>query len=199
MGKFNFLYERINEIKNEKLEKEAYCEKKLNELIGKVMAFNGEHGEKEVFRKCSKAIPMKKLNDQIGGNSFILPRSGVVHFSDCVPMKLTTDEEGKAKPPEERKRDLKLPQEKVKKYKGVRQRKQGKWVVEDRVLGAKDRIWIGTFNTVKEAALAYDKTINEIKGAYAVTNIVKPPPRYPSPMEIKYMSPPSSSIDNARI
>ncbi|PHT59288.1 hypothetical protein CQW23_01651 [Capsicum baccatum] len=143
-------------------------------------------------------------------------------------MKLTTDEEGKAKPPKERsqrymkrhvkrnpllknentevisienslERNLKLPQEKLKKYKGVGQRKQGKWMAEVRVLRTKDRIWIGTFNTVEEVALAYDKTINEIKGAYTVTNILKPPPRYPSPTEINYMNPPSSSIDNARI
>ncbi|KAF3639766.1 hypothetical protein FXO38_22476 [Capsicum annuum] len=163
------------------------------------MAFNEEHGEKEVFRNRSEVIAMEKLTDQIGGSSSILPRPGVVHFSDCDTMKLTTDEEGKAKPPKKKKRNFKLPQKKVKKYEGVRQRKQGKWVPDVRVLGTKDRIWIGTFSTVEEATLAYDKTINEMKGAYAVTNILKPPPRYPSPMEIIYMNPPSSSIYNARI
>ncbi|KAM3397973.1 ethylene-responsive transcription factor CRF5-like [Capsicum galapagoense] len=163
------------------------------------MAFNEEHGEKEVFRNRSEVIAMEKLTDQIGGSSSILPRPGVVHFSDSDPMKLTTDEEGKAKPPKERKRNFKLPQEKVKKYKGVRQKKQGKWVADVRVVGTKDRIRIGTFSTVEEATLAYDKTVNEMKGAYAVTNILKPPPRYPSPTEIIYMNPPSSSIYNARI
>ncbi|PHU29613.1 hypothetical protein BC332_01706 [Capsicum chinense] len=142
---------------------------------------------------------MEKLTDQIGGSSSILPRPGVVHFSDCDPIKLTTDEEGKAKPRKKRKRNFKLPQKKVKKYEGVRQRKQGKWVPDVRVVGTKDRIWIGTFSTVEESTLAYDKTINEMKGAYAVTNILKPPPRYPSPTEIIYMNPPSSSIYNARI
>ncbi|KAF3659414.1 hypothetical protein FXO38_12651 [Capsicum annuum] len=96
-------------------------------------------------------------------------------------------------------KNIKLPQEKLKKYEGVRQRKQGKWTAEVRVLGTKDRIWIGTFNTIEEAYLAYDKTVNEMKGAYTMTNILKPPPRYPSPTEINYMNPPSSSIDNARI
>ncbi|KAF3648599.1 hypothetical protein FXO37_19368 [Capsicum annuum] len=66
------------------------------------MAFNEEHGEKEVFRNRSEVIAMEKFTDQIGGSSSILPRPGVVHFSDCDPMKLTTDEEGKAKPPKKK-------------------------------------------------------------------------------------------------
>ncbi|PHU29614.1 Ethylene-responsive transcription factor CRF5 [Capsicum chinense] len=136
-------------------------------------------------------------------------------------MKLSTDEEGKEKGKKSEihegaceeetivknentkvisienslERDLKLPQENVKMYKGVRQRKQGKV----RFAGTKDRIWIGTFNTAEEAALAYDETAIEMKDAEAVTNILKPPPRYHPPMEINYMNPPYSSIDNARI
>ncbi|KAM3324331.1 ethylene-responsive transcription factor like [Capsicum chacoense] len=90
-------------------------------------------------------------------------------------------------------------QEMVKKYKGVRQRKSGKWVEEVRVLGTKDHIRIGTFNTAEETALAYDETVIEMKGADAVTKILKQPPRYTPLMEINYMNPPSSSIDNSRI
>ncbi|KAF3648598.1 hypothetical protein FXO37_19367 [Capsicum annuum] len=139
---------------------------------------------------------MEKLTDQIEGSSCILPRLGVVHYSGFDPTKLSTYEEGKAK---EKKleihekaceeepivknensevisiensleRDLKMPQEKVKKYKGVRQRKPGKWVAEVRVLGVD-----------------------------AMTKILKQPPRYTPLTEINYMNPPSSSIDNSRI
>ncbi|PHT93839.1 hypothetical protein T459_01721 [Capsicum annuum] len=145
---------------NEKLEKKAYYEKKLNELIGILEATE----KKDDFMRCS-------LNNL---------KNAVVKD-------------------QEMKRNIKLLQEKLKKYEGVRQRKQGKWTAEVRVLGTKDRIWIGTFNTIEEASLAYDKTVNEMKGAYTMTNILKPPPRYPSPTEINYMNPPSSSIDNARI
>ncbi|PHU29602.1 hypothetical protein BC332_01695 [Capsicum chinense] len=168
---------------------------------------------------------MGKLTDQIGGSSSILPRPGVLHFSGCDPVKLSTDEEGKAngknseiqeKACEEEpivknentemilienylERDLKLPQEKVKRYKGVSQRKPGKWVAEVRVLGTKDPIWIGTFNTTEVAVYPYDETLIEMKGADTVTNILKKPPRYTSQMKINYMNPPSSSIYNARI
>ncbi|PHU29612.1 Ethylene-responsive transcription factor [Capsicum chinense] len=168
---------------------------------------------------------MEKLTDQIEGSSCILPRLGVVHYSCFDPMKLSTYEEGKAKGKkleihekayEEEpivknensevisienslERDLKMPQEKVKKYKGVRQRKPGKWVAEVLVLGTKDQIGIETFNTAEETALAYDKTVIEMKGADVMTKILKQPPRYTLLTEINYMNPPSSSIDNSRI
>ncbi|XP_047258818.1 ethylene-responsive transcription factor ERF070-like, partial [Capsicum annuum] len=181
--------------------------------------------EKEVFRKRSKVIAMEKVTDQIVGSSYILPRPGVVHYSGYDPTKLSTYEEGKAKGKKSEihekaceeepivknenaevisiensiERDLKMPQEKVKKYEGVRQRKPGKWVAEVRVLGTKDQIWIGTFNTAEETSLAYDETVIEMNGAGAVTNILKPPPGYTPPTEINYLNPPSSSIDNSRI
>jgi len=46
----------------------------------------------------------------------------------------------------------------VKKYKGVRLRKWGKWVAEVRNTKMKTGAWLGTFNIAEEAALAYDKT-----------------------------------------
>ncbi|KAF3637968.1 hypothetical protein FXO37_24613 [Capsicum annuum] len=122
--KFNFLYERINEINNEKLEKEVYYEKKLDELIGILEAT----GKKDDFH--------------------------------MVPFKTTEECSGK----------------------------------RPRNEGTKDRIWIGTFNTTEEAALAYDDTAIEMKDAEALTNILKPPPRYHPPTEINYMNPPYSSI-----
>ncbi|PHU29599.1 Ethylene-responsive transcription factor CRF6 [Capsicum chinense] len=168
---------------------------------------------------------MEKVTDQIGGSSYILPRSGVVYYSGYDPTKLSTYEEGKAKGKKSEihekaceeepivknentevisienslERDLKMPQEKVKMYEGFRQRKPGKWVAEVRVLGTKDRIWIGTFNTAKETSLAYDETIIEMKGADAATNILKPPPGYTPPTEINYMNPPSLSTDKSWI
>ncbi|KAK6802660.1 hypothetical protein RDI58_000442 [Solanum bulbocastanum] len=54
---------------------------------------------------------------------------------------------------------IKLSHRNVKKYKGVRLRKRGKWVVEVRDSKMKTGAWLGIFNTAEEAALAYDKTI----------------------------------------
>ncbi|MCD9646800.1 hypothetical protein HAX54_036983 [Datura stramonium] len=47
---------------------------------------------------------------------------------------------------------------------------------------------------IEEVALAYDKTVIEMRGVDALTNILKPPPR-----EINFMNPPSSSLDDARV
>ncbi|KAB1210937.1 hypothetical protein CJ030_MR6G019672 [Morella rubra] len=43
-----------------------------------------------------------------------------------------------------------------KRYKGVRQRKWGKWVSEIRVPGTQDRLWLGSYATAEAAAVARD-------------------------------------------
>jgi EREBP-like factor len=49
-------------------------------------------------------------------------------------------------------------QSRARHYRGVRQRTRGKFVAEIRDLGKKGtKVWLGTFNTIKEAALAYDR------------------------------------------
>ncbi|EOA33464.1 hypothetical protein CARUB_v10021118mg [Capsella rubella] len=59
-----------------------------------------------------------------------------------------------------------------KKFRGVRQRPWGKWVAEIRCArkGRRDRLWLGTFNTAEEAALAYDNAAVQLIGPHAPTN-----------------------------
>ncbi|PHU29597.1 hypothetical protein BC332_01690 [Capsicum chinense] len=169
------------------------------------MASNDEHHQNVAVEKPSKIERVEKSTEKAGKISVVMLRVVRIYMTDNDATDSSSDEEemlqgDKSQRPKKlwikeimiengrtrvisknKSKEKKLLHVNMMKYRGVRQRKWGRWAAEIRDKINNTRHWLGTLDTAEEAVVAYDEAAIEINCANGLKNILEPPPKKINP------------------
>ncbi|XP_024965383.1 ethylene-responsive transcription factor CRF3-like [Cynara cardunculus var. scolymus] len=71
-------------------------------------------------------------------------------------------------------KNKKSSEDNVRKFRGVWKRRWGRWAAEIMDPATRQRLWLGTYDTLEEAAMVSDNVVIKLHGVGAITNFVLP-------------------------